>query len=333
VIYSEAIARFRQIPRLHLGMYPTPIEEMPRLRSALGGGPRLYIKHDDYAGPGFGGNKVRKLEYVFAEAQRTGVDTVLTIGNIRSNHARVTAAISARLGIRCHLILNGRAKDVPASRYLDELYGAVIHPVNLPQERGPAMERIAADLHAAGAKVMEIPLGASDALGSLGCVRVAEEIAESGLRFDAIFHSSSSGGTQAGLDAGLQLFGLGDAGLIGVSPDDAAASISAHVAQIRDAIAARLSLEPELRRAVSVDDRFVGEGYGIPSPEGNEATRLLARTEGVVLDPAYTAKAMASLVAHIRAGEFSEAQSVLFIHTGGQLALFSARPEILSEPS
>src|SRR5260370_42171753 len=110
-MHEDAIARFREIPRLHLGMYPTPIEEMPRLRSALGGGPRLFIKHDDYSGPGFGGNKVRKLEYFFAEAQRTGMDTVLTIGNIRSNHARVTASIAAKLGIQCHLILNGQAED------------------------------------------------------------------------------------------------------------------------------------------------------------------------------------------------------------------------------
>src|SRR5258707_14053909 len=125
--------------------------------------------------------------------------------------------------------------------------------------------------------------------------------------------------------AALQWLGLGEVRIAGVSLAAAAAPISTQAVQIRGAVAARLGLEPELRRPLTVDDRFIGDGYGIPSPEGTEAMRLLARTEGVVLDPTYTAKAMASLLAHIRAGEFSEKQSVLFIHTGGQLALFSAR--------
>jgi D-cysteine desulfhydrase family pyridoxal phosphate-dependent enzyme len=322
-VASAAIARFHGIARLNLGVYPTPIEEMPRLRAALGGGPRLYIKRDDYGGPGFGGNKVRKLEYVFAEAQRTGVDTVLTIGGIRSNHARVTAAIAAKLGIACHLILGGSSEDVPASRYLDELYGAVIHPVRFSQERVPAMQRIAQELQAGGRRTMEIPLGASNALGALGYVRAAKEIADAGMKFDAIFYCTSSGGTHAGLDAGLQLYGLGEVKLVGVSPDDSAESISTHVAEIRDAVAASLGIS--LSRALHVDDRFVGEGYGIATAESNQATRLLARTEGVVLDLVYTAKAMASLIARVRAGEFREDQAVLFIHTGGQLALFYAR--------
>ena len=242
---------FHDIPRLRLGVYPTPIEEMPRLREALGGGPRLYIKRDDYSGLGFGGNKVRKLEYVFAEAQRTGVDTVLTIGGIRSNHARVTAAIAAKLGLACHLILNGSSDDVPASRYLDELYGAVIHPVQLPKDRIPTMLEIAGKLQAQGARTMEIPLGASDTLGAMGYVAAAEEIAAAGMKFDAIFHCTSSGGTHAGLDAGLQLFGLSDIRLIGVSPDESAGSICAHVAEIRDAIAARLGIN--VTRPLNVD--------------------------------------------------------------------------------
>jgi L-cysteate sulfo-lyase len=329
---EEEVVTFHDIARLRLGMYPTPIEEMPRLRAALGCKPRLYIKRDDYAGPGFGGNKVRKLEYVFAEAQRTGVDTVLTIGGIRSNHARVTAAIAAKLGMACHLLLNGAfqnsPEDVPASRYLDDLYGAVVHPVRLPEDRVPAMLEVARELQAAGARTMEIPLGASDALGALGYVGSAEEIAAAGMSFDAIFHCTSSGGTHAGLDVGLQLFGRSGVKLIGVSPDDSAENISAHVAEIRESVAARLGIDPAtFRRPVHVDDRFVGEGYGKASEEGNEALRLVARTEGVVLDPVYTAKAMASMLAHVRAGEFRDGQAVLFIHTGGQMALFSARPE------
>ena len=320
---TTALARFHEIPRLNLGVYPTPVEEMPRLRAALGGGPRLYVKRDDYTGPGFGGNKVRKLEYVFAQARAEGVDTVLTMGGIRSNHARVTAAIAAKLGIECHLILNGGAQGpMPASRYLDDLYGATIHPVATPGERAPVMQGIATELRAIGRRTMEIPLGASDALGAMGYVHAAEEIAQSGLRFDAIFHCSSSGGTHAGLDAGLQLFGLGGARLIGVSPDDPSAEIAAQVAEVRDGIAERLGVY--LGRPLEVDDGFIGEGYGIPTPEGDAALRLLARTEAMVLDPVYTAKAMASLIARVGGGEFSKDQAILFIHTGGQLALFNA---------
>src|SRR5205807_1755890 len=150
------------------------------------------------------------------------------------------------------------------------LYGAVIHHVPLPQDRVPAMLEIARELRAAGARTMEIPLGASDVVGAMGYVGAAEEIAEAGMRFDAIFHCTSSGGTHAGLDAGLELFGLSDVRLIGVSPDESAASICSHVAKIRDAVAARLGIS--FTRPLHVDDRFVGKGYGIASPEGNEAT-------------------------------------------------------------
>src|SRR5262249_48117053 len=160
-----------------------------------------------YTGPGFGGNKVRKLEYVFAKARHAGADTVLTAGTIRSNHARVTAAIAAKLGFECHLILNGKSHDKPASQYLDEMYGAIIHPVSASQIRMAAMHEITEDLRAKGRKPFEIGLGASDAVGALGYIVAAEEIAGQLLHFDAIFHCSSSGGTQAGLDAGFQLFG------------------------------------------------------------------------------------------------------------------------------
>lgn len=320
---DSGVAKFRKIPRLSFGFYPTPIEELPRLRAALGGGPRLYIKRDDYTGPGFGGNKVRKLEYVLAAAKAEGADTVLTIGSIRSNHARVTAALAARLGLECHLILNGSGSS--ASALLDELYGAVIHHVSAREERAPTMQRIAAELRAKGRKPQEIPLGASIPLGALGFVRAAEEIAQSGFRFDCIFHSTSSGGTQAGLDAGLQLFNRKDIRVIGVSADDSSASISAHVAEIIGGIAEMLGLDREtLRRPQEVDDGFAGPGYGLPSPESTEAIHLLARNEGIVLDPVYTAKAMAALIARIRAGQFTENQKILFLHTGGQLALFSA---------
>lgn len=320
---DTGVAKFRKAPRLNCGFYATPVEEMPRLRAALGGGPRLFVKHDDYSGPGFGGNKVRKLEYILAAANAEGADTVLTVGGLRSNHARVTAALAARLGLECHLILNGGSEGNSASTYLDKLYGATIHLVAHRDDRAPAMQRLAGELRAKGRKPHEIPLGASTPLGALGLVRAAEEIATSG-KFDYIFHSTSSAGTQSGLDAGLMLFNRKDV-VVGVSADDSSASISARVREIVDGIADLLTVERSaLHRPIEVDDGFVGAGYGAVTPEATEALQLLARTEGVVLDPVYTAKAMAALLARVRAGKFHETQRILFIHTGGQMALFSA---------
>jgi D-cysteine desulfhydrase family pyridoxal phosphate-dependent enzyme len=327
---DDALRKFHQIPRLRFGVYPTVIEEMPRLREALSatfaGIPRLYIKREDYAGPGFGGNKVRKLEYVFAAAQAGGADTVLTVGGVRSNHCRVTAAFAARLGMECHLIQNGSAPALtPANRFLDELYGAIIHPIASRDDRAPAMQRVAEELRAKGRKPFAIPLGASTPLGALGFLHAAHEIAQGGTRFDAIFHSTSSGGTQAGLDAGLQIYEQDQVKLIGVSADDPAVSIASKVAEIVAGMADLLEVDrAALRRDIEVDDHFIGSGYGLATPEGDEALKLLARTEGIVLDPVYTAKAMAAMLARIRAGEFTPDQRILFLHTGGQLALFSA---------
>jgi D-cysteine desulfhydrase family pyridoxal phosphate-dependent enzyme len=322
---NEALKRFRQIPRLRFGVYPSVVEDLPRLREALGGGPRLYIKREDYSGAGFGGNKVRKLEYMFAQAQAEGADTVLTVGGIRSNHCRVTAAFAARVGIECHLILSGLAEQKPASTFLDDLYGATIHPVTSRDDRAPTMQRIADELRERGRKPFAIPLGASVPLGALGFIHAAHEIAQGGTRFDAIFHCTSSGGTQAGLDTGLQLYGQERIQLIGVSADDPAASIASNVAEIVGGIADLLGVDrAALSRPIEVDDQFVGQGYGIATPEGGEALRLLARTEGIVLDPVYTAKAMAAMIARIGSGAFTHNHRILFLHTGGQLALFSA---------
>src|SRR5258708_4921138 len=322
VTIDDALKKFRQIPRFRFGVYPTVIEEMPRLRDVLSatgvGVPRLYIKREDYSGPGFGGNKVRKLEYVFAAAQAEGADAVLTVGGVRSNHCRMTAAFAARLGMECHLIQNGVAPALtPASKYLDELYGATIHPVTAREDRAPTMQRIAEELRAKGRKPFAIPLGASTPLGALGFLHAAHEIAQSGTRFDAIFHSTSSGGTQAGLDAGLQVYGQERVKLIGVSADDPAASISSKVAEIIAGIAELLEVDrAALRRGIEVDDHFFGPGYGIATPEGDEALKLLARTEGIVLDPVYTAKAIAAMLARIRACAFTPDQRIVFLHTG-----------------
>lgn len=328
---SRARGRLEEIPRLDLSHAPTPIEELPRLRAALGGGPRILIKRDDYLGPGFGGNKVRKLEYLLAAAKRDGAEVVITCGGVKSNHARVTAALCARVGLECALVLNpaavSYAGSAPASLHVDRLYGAKVHLIGSRDEREPMMESLAARYRQEGRRVAVIPLGASVPEGALGLVRAAaeveEQLAQRQVRVDRLFHCSSSGGTQAGLVIGREIFpGLADA-VVGISPDGSAAEITATVAAIASGVARLLGVEnAALGAKISVDDRYLGDGYGIPSPAGAEALALVARTEGVLLDPVYSAKAMAGLIDQIRRGQIGDDQTVLFWHTGGQLALF-----------
>ena len=332
-ILQSAIDRLHTIPRLSFGHYPTPIEELPRLRSALieqvgiRRVPQIFIKRDDYTGPGFGGNKVRKLEYVLAQAIADSAEIIITCGGLKSNHARVTAAMCARLGLKCILVLNEPSYELtlkPASLRADELYGAEIHRVKNRDERNSTMETIAARLRSEGKNVVVVPLGASIPLGALGFVRAVEEtvtqLAAMKVRTDYVFHSTSSGGTQAGLVAGDQLFHLAAKQIIGVSADDPADSISAEVGKIIRGIGELL--EAEFDGSVTVLEDFIGPGYGMDSPESVAAIELLARTEGVMLDPVYSAKAMAGLLAWVRQGKFTENDTVLFWHTGGQLALF-----------
>lgn len=335
---QQAIQRLDAIPRLSFGHTPTPIEELPRLRAALIAEvgikkvPQIFIKRDDYTGAGFGGNKVRKLEYVLAQAIADGVEIAITCGGLKSNHARVTAAMCARLGLRCILVLNEPSYELtlkPASLRADELYGAEIHRVKNRDERNSTMEMIAARLRNEGKNVAVVPLGASIPLGAIGFVKAVAEttaqLAAMNLRADYVFHSSSSGGTQAGLVVGDQLFDLAAEQIIGVSPDDSSASISAEVGKIIRGVGELL--EAEFDANATVLEEFIGPGYGIDSPESVAAIELLARTEGLMLDPVYSAKAMAGLLDWIRQGKFDETKTVLFWHTGGQLALFYAAEE------
>jgi 1-aminocyclopropane-1-carboxylate deaminase/D-cysteine desulfhydrase-like pyridoxal-dependent ACC family enzyme len=355
--YKERVlAKLRGTAHFHSGFYPTPIEELPRLRKALGSHcPRIFIKRDDYTGVGMGGNKVRKLEYVLAQPCNASEKTVITIGGEKSNHARVTAAMCAKLGFRCILVLSPAAIKhqglAPASLHLDELYGAEIYHVANRQERTMKMHSLAEQLRSEGIEVLEVPLGASTPLGALGYIQAMQEtvtqlqainaelqevanspwlleetanyLKSQSLNMTYIFHASSSGGTQAGLVAGAQIFGLEETRIIGVSPDDPSNSIAAEIKQIIHGINDLLELPPNtLNENVTVLDEYVGEGYGIPSSESEAALQLLARTEGILLDPVYTAKAMAALLDWIQQGRLNEKDNVLFWHTGGQLALF-----------
>jgi 1-aminocyclopropane-1-carboxylate deaminase/D-cysteine desulfhydrase-like pyridoxal-dependent ACC family enzyme len=312
------------LPSLPLAAYVTPVEELSRLREALGGGPRLLVKRDDAIPFAFGGNKVRKMRLVGADALAAGADTLITAGGVQSNHARVTAATAATLGMHCILVLNGDAPARPsANALLDRLLGAEIVYVATRAERAPAMESIAGDLRRAGRRPYVIPIGASTPLGAAAFVQAIDELHVQGAAPHAILHATSSGGTQAGLIAGCARVGW-TTRVIGVSADESSAALAGDIRGILSGLGPLVGVEQGRLQdaAIEVDDRFTGEGYGIPTRESTEALEMAARTEALFLDPTYTAKAMAGLIARVRSGEFAPEQTVLFWHTGGQVGLF-----------
>lgn len=329
-----ALLALRALPRAPLVNAPSPVEEMSRLRRAVGASPRLLVKRDDAIPFGFGGNKVRKLALVAAQATAAGADTLLTTGGVQSNHCRATAAAAARLGLGCHLVVNGEPPaHATANALLDALYGATLEYVQDRAARAPALERAATRLQAQGRRPFVIPLGASTPLGALAFALALDELAAQGVRPDVIVHASSSGGTQAGLLAGAALLGEAPR-IIGISADEPAPALARTVdALAREALASLgagadglsevASIAGPSLRAAEVDDRFVGDGYGIPTAASREAADLAARTEALVVDHTYTAKALAAVLGGVRAGEFAADGTVLFWHTGGQVGVFA----------
>jgi 1-aminocyclopropane-1-carboxylate deaminase/D-cysteine desulfhydrase-like pyridoxal-dependent ACC family enzyme len=245
---------------------------------------------------------------------------------VQSNSARVVAAVAARMGLKCALVLNGARPDRPtANALLDGLLGAEVHYVESRAERAPTMARLAEALRREGRRPYEIPLGASTPLGALGFVRAVGEMVQQGIVPDVIVHSTSSGGTQAGLVAGCTLHGL-PTRVLGISADDPADAIGASVRDIIAGMGGLLGVSgPDLAsaRGIEVDDAHVGDGYGVPSAASREAVDLLARHEAMFVDHTYTAKALAGLIHHVRRGSFAPGQTVLFWHTGGQVGLFA----------
>jgi 1-aminocyclopropane-1-carboxylate deaminase/D-cysteine desulfhydrase-like pyridoxal-dependent ACC family enzyme len=319
-----ALERLHAIPRLPLPWTPPPIEELGRLSHALGGGIRLVVKRDDAIALGFGGTKIRKLQIVGAQALAAGADTLVTTGGVQSNHARATASIAARLGLDCVLVVNGAPPERPtANALLDQLLGAEIRYVAKREARAPAMEQAAEALRARGRRPFIIPLGASTAHGAAAYAQAISELLTQMPAPDTIMLSTSSGGTQAGIIAGCVLHGLATR-VIGISADDPAPSIAAEVRRnladlepLAGVDAGRLANAP-----IEIDDTFVGGGYGLPTADSTAAIELCARSEALFLDPTYTAKAMAGLVARARAGQLAGGVT-LFWHTGGQVGLFA----------
>jgi len=331
----------KQHDTISLATLPTPFEPLPRLAQALGRDGRaasIWIKRDDCTGFAGGGNKVRKLEYLVADALKEGADVLVTMGALQSNHARQTAAAAARSGLGCVLLLAdtvaGRAESYRSNGnlLLDRIFGAELRLLAPGADATTATEETLAELVAQGRRPYFIPVGGSNALGSLAYRDALAELAAQanalGRPIDHIVLPTGSGGTHAGILAGVEQLGL-PCRVHGISVsrsrEQAGEIVSALVREI-------FVLEGRQRRTdtdLIIDDTHVGPGYGQPTAAMVEAVELTARTEGILLDPVYTGKAMAGLMALVRNEVIAPGETAVFWHTGGAPGLF-AYPEVFA---
>lgn len=319
-------------PRIGLSQWPTPIEPLARLSAALGG-PRISIKRDDFGSIAMGGNKLRKLEYLLADALAKGCNAVVTSGALQSNHARLTAAAAAKLGLECHIVLIDEVPERPAAYYnsanrlIDDLVGAEVHLVRREDSLAEAVTHCTEQLQKLGKSPYVIPVGGSNAVGCLGYVACASEIAEQeralGKSFTHIVVVSGSGGTHAGLLAGLHL-SKSTSTLIGATISRPVEKQSPIIEALVEGVSGLLGTDAAaVKPAINLDDSMYLPGYGLPNDASREAIALCARYEGILLDPVYTSKAMAVVINDVRMGRFGPKDELLFIHTGGAPALFA----------
>jgi D-cysteine desulfhydrase family pyridoxal phosphate-dependent enzyme len=316
--------------RIKLAHLPTPLERLTALSASLGG-PEIWVKRDDCTGLASGGNKARKLEYLMHDALAEGADTIITAGGIQSNHARQTAAAAARLNLRCILVLTdsvpGRSNTYHrgGNVLLDHLFGADIRTVGGDVDPLEAMSDIADICSRAGGKPYCIPVGGSNAVGARAYVDAAGEMLDqaklAGVGFSHVVLPTGSGGTHAGLVAGLAMRDS-PIEVIGISVSRMREEAARRVSDLTRDTFSLLGIKRPLPE-ICIDDRFVGEAYGIPTSAMTEAVRKVARSEGLLLDPVYTGKAMAGLMALVAEGRLTKADRVLFWHTGGSVALFA----------
>jgi L-cysteate sulfo-lyase len=322
------ISRF---PRVSLAHLPTPLELLPRLSQHLGG-PNIYVKRDDCTGLGTGGNKTRKLEFLMADALQQKADTIITQGAVQSNHARQTAAAAAKLGMKCELVFEKRV-DQPSEPYLysgnvllDRIFGANIREVEKGSDMDAEMEALAEQLRGNGRHPYIVPGGGSNKIGALGYVDCALEFMyqanREGIVIDHVVHATGSAGTQAGLlaglkatNAGIPLLGIG----VNVSKEEQEEKVYKLAVETAEYIGAPGSVQ---RKDVVANCDYVGEGYGIPTKGMNDAVLMLARLEGLLIDPVYSGKGMAGLIDLVKKGFFDGAENILFVHTGGSAGLF-----------
>ncbi|WP_298883034.1 D-cysteine desulfhydrase family protein [uncultured Bradyrhizobium sp.] len=325
------IERLAAFPRLGLADLPTPLEPMKRLTAHLGG-PRLWVKRDDATGLGFGGNKLRKLDYVLHDAVSKGADTIVSGGVVQSNSQRQVAAAAAKLGLACHLaVYHGRLApptpeyETSGNAFLNRLFGAHLHDVPWTGDRNAAIRTLVDDLKAKGRKPYFVPYGVSNALGAVAYATTISEIeqqaAHSGFRPAAIVHCTGSAGTQAGLVVGAAVAMPGTR-IVGIDIDAEPARVRSDVVALARQAADLLQADFD-ESTVEVVAGHAGPAYGVPHEATIEAIRLAGQTEALVLDPVYSGKGLAGLIAMIRQGRWRKDEDVIFLHTGGAPALFA----------
>ncbi|WP_312416970.1 D-cysteine desulfhydrase [Pseudescherichia sp.] len=327
-----SLQNLTRFPRLEFIGAPTPLEYLPRFSDYLGR--EIYIKRDDVTPMALGGNKLRKLEFLAADALREGADTLITAGAIQSNHVRQTAAVAAKLGLHCVALLENpiatRAENylTNGNRLLLDLFNAQIEMCDALTDPVAQLGELATRIEAQGFRPYVIPVGGSNALGALGYVESALEIAqqcEGAVELSSIVVASGSAGTHAGLAVGLEQL-MPEAELIGVTVSRKRDEQKPKVVALQQAVAREL--EVQATADIVLWDDYFAPGYGTPNEEGVEAIKLLARLEGILLDPVYTGKAMAGLIDGINQNRFKDHGPILFIHTGGAPALFAYHPHV-----
>ena len=312
------------IPRLKLAQLPTPVEPLDRLAAQLGG-PRLLVKRDDLTGLALGGNKMRKLEFLMAQAAAQGADAVVTTGAVQSNHCRQTAAAAARLGLACTLILAGEPPAaLSGNLLLDRLLGAELVWTEKAR-RDQVLQETFDQLRAQGKKPYLVTYGGSSPVGVCGYVFAVQELLEQGCTPDWIVFASSSGGTQAGLLLGARLFGY-HGRILGISVDEPAETLRPRIAALAERTAELLGVQEDFTPDdVLVNADYCSGGYAVMGAAEVEAIQLLALAEGLLVDPVYTGRAAAGLLDLVRKGFFRPDETALFWHTGGTPALFVDR--------
>lgn len=327
-----SLQNLTRFARLELIGAPTPLEYLPRLSDYLGR--EIYIKRDDVTPVAMGGNKLRKLEFLAAEALREGADTLITAGAIQSNHVRQTAAVAAKLGLNCVALLENpmgtRAENYLSNgnRLLLDLFNAQTEMCDALTDPDAQLEALSTRVEAQGFRPYVIPVGGSNALGALGYVESALEIAqqcEGAVDLSSVVVASGSAGTHAGLAVGLEQL-MPEVELIGVTVSRTVEQQKPKVLALQQAVAQTLGLEAHAD--IILWDDYFAPAYGVPNDEGMEAVKLLARLEGILLDPVYTGKAMAGLIDGIEQQRFKDNGPILFVHTGGAPALFAYHPHI-----
>lgn len=319
------------LPRVALLHGPTPLQPMPRLSAALGGRAELWVKREDLGPLAFSGNKLRNLEFLLGAALKDSADTIVTSGRRWSNHCRLTAAAGAGLGLAVHIVISGPPVSHSVNVWLMRELGATVREAATDDraEREALVAQVAADAEAAGHRARILPVGGSEPLGAwgqvLGALEALAQAEAAGFHPDAIAVPTATGGTQAGLIVGAGIAASSDAGHgepvairgMAVHPEP---DLRAKVERLIDALAGIAGLEAP-PPAVEIDGRHVGPGYALPSEASRDAARLLARTEGILVDPVYTAKGLAGLIQQVREGSL-DGRRAIFWHGGGMPALF-----------